>query len=277
MYKRLVLSGGALKGFGYIGVLRCLEEKGITKTLESFVGTSIGSFFALLVVLNYTSDDLLKIFTGFDPQSIIEYKLSNFIETYGLDDGKKLEDFIKIFIKNKGFKEHITMKELHEKTKKTIVFTSCHVNKKQRIFIDHLTFPDLPVYLGTRMSMNVPVVFSPVLYKENYYIDGCFTCNLPVFYYDAPSSEEDKILIIFLKDDINTHVDIKSLYSYLSLVPKCSFSTMEKESMKYCLETLNEKILHLDIKTIDLKFTMDNATKKHIIDKSYEKCKDFLS
>ena len=80
MYKRVVLSGGGIKGIGYIGVLKALHEKEIVKNIEVLVGTSIGGFFALLIILNYTPAHLEKIFTEFNPQSLIEYKISTFLK-----------------------------------------------------------------------------------------------------------------------------------------------------------------------------------------------------
>ncbi len=274
--KTIVLSGGGLKGIGYLGVLKALEEKNMTQDLETYIGTSIGAFFGLLLVLGYDYTSLYKIFKDFDAQTLIEYKMSNLLEKFGLDDGIKLEEFIKIFLKNKGYNEDITMKELHTKTKKTLVFASCKVNTKKATFIDHETFPDLPVYKGARMSMNIPFVFSPVEYKGEYFIDGCFTCNLPVFYISKPCDEE-RILIVFLKDDIHTFKKIETIYDYFSTIPKCSFSTMEYESLKYADVVLNSPVLKLDVSVKDLKFSMTIEQKIEIIDKSYKKCKEFLS
>lgn len=274
--KTIVLSGGGLKGIGYLGVLKALEEKNMTQDLDTYIGTSIGAFFGLLLVLGYDYSSLHKIFKNFDAQTLVEYKISNLLETFGLDDGTKLEEFIKIFLKNKGYDENISMKELYEKTNKNLVFATCKVNTKKATFVDHQTFPDLPVYKGARMSMNIPFVFSPVEYKGEYFIDGCFTCNLPVFYVTEKPESDHKILIVFLKDDLHTFKKIETIYDYFSTIPKCSFSTMEYESLKYANTFLNSPVLQLDVNVKDLKFSMTTEQKIDIVNKSYQKCKEFL-
>jgi NTE family protein len=52
----LVLGGGGLKGFAHIGVLRALEERGITPSL--FAGTSIGSLIAAAAVSGLSHEEI---------------------------------------------------------------------------------------------------------------------------------------------------------------------------------------------------------------------------
>jgi NTE family protein len=52
----LVLGGGGMKGFAHIGVMRAIEERGITPTL--FAGTSIGALLAAARVGGMALDDM---------------------------------------------------------------------------------------------------------------------------------------------------------------------------------------------------------------------------
>lgn len=52
----VVLGGGGMKGFAHIGVLRALEERGISPSL--YAGTSIGALLAAATVAGHTSNDL---------------------------------------------------------------------------------------------------------------------------------------------------------------------------------------------------------------------------
>ena len=159
------------------------------------------------------------------------------------------------------------MKELHELTGKNLVFVSCCVNTKSTVYINHKTFPDLPVFLGARMSMNIPIVFSPVVYKGDYYIDGCFTNNLPVKYLEYSS---DKTLVVFLKDNISTRKEIKDIKDYLVLIPKCSFTSIENSCIEYCEQILKCEILKLDIYLEDtINFKISENEKMEFIQKGY--------
>ena len=52
----LVLGGGGAKGFAHVGVIKALEENGITPTLV--VGTSVGSLVGSLYASGYNSTEL---------------------------------------------------------------------------------------------------------------------------------------------------------------------------------------------------------------------------
>ena len=52
----LVLGGGGMKGFAHIGVMKALEERGITPTL--YAGTSIGAMLAAARVGGMSADEL---------------------------------------------------------------------------------------------------------------------------------------------------------------------------------------------------------------------------
>src|SRR3954463_1806305 len=54
----LVLGGGGMKGFAHIGVLKVLEERGITPTL--YAGTSIGALIAAAAVTGTRADDMAR-------------------------------------------------------------------------------------------------------------------------------------------------------------------------------------------------------------------------
>ena len=54
----LVLGGGGMKGFAHIGVMKALEERGITPT--SYAGTSIGALLAAARVGGMSPDDLAR-------------------------------------------------------------------------------------------------------------------------------------------------------------------------------------------------------------------------
>ena len=273
--KRLVLSGGSLKGVSYIGVLKALEEHNLTNNINDLVGTSIGAFFCLLIVLGYTSNDLLNIFGNINFSSILEYKLSNLISSYGLDDGIKLEKFIQIFIKNRNIKVNITMSELFKLTGKNLVFVSCCVNTKSSVYINHITFPELPVFLGARMSMNIPIIFSPVVYKGDYYTDGCFTDNLPVKYLNYSS---DKTLVVFLKDNKYCRKEILDIKDYLTMIPKCSFNSIEETCINYCNDVLKCEILKLNIYLEDtINFKISEKEKIEFVKVGYQQTKQWIS
>ncbi len=55
----LVLSGGGAKGVAHIGILKAMEEAGLTP--DYITGTSMGSIIGGLYSIGYTADELTEI------------------------------------------------------------------------------------------------------------------------------------------------------------------------------------------------------------------------
>jgi NTE family protein len=58
--KNIIFSGGAFKGWAYIGAIRALNEKIDFKHIRQVVGVSIGSIFALFYLLQIDHNIILN-------------------------------------------------------------------------------------------------------------------------------------------------------------------------------------------------------------------------
>lgn len=183
--KSLVLSGGGFRGISYVGLLKYLEENNIVDNIEQFVGSSIGSLICFFINIGYDSKELEKIgkviFPNFyNYQTINIDSILNILNTYGLEEGKKINQLIKRLIIIKGFSPFITFKELFLRTNKKLVITATNLNNKKGIIISHETFPDLMVITGLEMTTRIPILFYPVKYKNDYIVDGGVTNNFAI-------------------------------------------------------------------------------------------------
>ena len=84
----LVLGGGGAKGFAHVGVIKTLEENGITPTLV--VGTSVGSLVGSLYASGYTAKELERLALTTTDDQLTDFTLSN----QGFIEGIKLKNFI---------------------------------------------------------------------------------------------------------------------------------------------------------------------------------------
>ena len=84
----LVLGGGGAKGFAHIGVIKALEENGITPTLV--VGTSVGSLVGSLYASGYNAKQLELLALNTSDSELTDFTLSN----QGFIEGIKLKNFI---------------------------------------------------------------------------------------------------------------------------------------------------------------------------------------
>ena len=205
-YKRLIISGGGIKGIMALGVVDYLSENLYMDNISTFIGVSIGSVIATGLVLGYTSKELYDIFENIN-LSENNFSFLNFLKNFGFHD---CNDIVKLIIQaviSKGFKKNITFGELYTLTSKNLVIVSTNINRYRTEYFSHLTTPDMQVLSAIRLSINIPFYFNAVSYKDDFYIDGAMTDNFPVdpHYPDNtpfPDNQEKSIIIKIISKEI---------------------------------------------------------------------------
>ncbi len=109
----------------------------------------------------------------------------------------------------------MTFQELYLKTNiNTILVTTVIVTSRDAEtgidegvkLLSHLHTPTLSIYTGLIMSMNVPYIFPPLLYENNYYVDGGVLNNFPM-----ELLSENALGLCVLSREIN---NINSIFSF---------------------------------------------------------------
>ena len=91
-FKNLCLEGGGVKGIGLCGAALYLDDHGIWKGLDNFVGSSAGAIFALVAALGYTPKEIKKLmfevdFSRFKDDESYYRKCKNLLSKYGIHSG----------------------------------------------------------------------------------------------------------------------------------------------------------------------------------------------
>ncbi|MGE3319616.1 MAG: patatin-like phospholipase family protein [Candidatus Berkiella sp.] len=129
--ENLVLEGGGIKGFAYIGALEVLEQNGVLEGVQRVAGSSAGAILALFLSLGCSSAEMKNMMRDeLDPKKLLDPRLAidptRFIKVFGMKVG--ISDIVNLF-KNKGlFKtdafieiaRHMVRKTIEEKLKKAI-------------------------------------------------------------------------------------------------------------------------------------------------------------
>lgn len=174
MKTALVLSGGGYRGIAHIGVLRALEEYGLTPDL--IAGTSAGAVIGALYARGTTTEELLKLFKGLQLLSFGNYAFGkpgwvdpeNFRET--LEKHLPEDDFAALKIPIRVTATDILTGELE-------------------------VFSEGPLITPLLASAAFPGVFAPVEIGEGYYVDGGVMNNFPV---DLVREEADKVIGVYV-------------------------------------------------------------------------------
>jgi NTE family protein len=154
----LTLSGGGARGIAHLGVIKALEEFGLTFNVLS--GTSAGSIVGSLYTYGYSPDDIMKIIssTSFYKSIRPAWALG------GLLNLERLGDVLLKHLPENNFNAL--------KIPMTIAATDIRKGKAAYFTTGEL----IPAILA---SCCVPAVFNPIHFNHAIYIDGGIVDNLP--------------------------------------------------------------------------------------------------
>ena len=155
----VALSGGGVKGFAHLGVLKALEEKNITPDYLAGVsaGAIVGSFIA----------------AGRSPSEVME-----------LINEKDFFDFAKVGIPDRGIFSLDNMTENLKKSLKVKTFEELKIPfyvgaaNIERARMEYFSKGELIKVI--QASSSIPILFSPVEINGELYVDGGVFENLPV-------------------------------------------------------------------------------------------------
>lgn len=181
-YEELVISSGGINGICLLGALNVCYKHNILKNVKYYTGCSFGAVICSLLVIGYTLDEINKIIFNIDFSKFQDLKISNFIEKCGMDDGAKMHNLLKATLLNRNINPLITFKELYEMTNKTLTFAVTNITNGLSEYHNYINTPDYSVLLSLRMSINVPMIFTPIIFKDCYYVDGALLDPFPYLY-----------------------------------------------------------------------------------------------
>ena len=155
----IVLSGGGSRGIAHIGVLKALDEHGLSP--DCVAGTSAGAIVGALYAAGYSSEDMLEFFEVKSP-----YKLSKLARGKPglLDTEKSVDDFLEYFPKN----------SFETLPKALFIAATDIVNARLEVFSSG---PLIPAILA---SSSIPMVFAPTEIDGRWFSDGGIIDNFPV-------------------------------------------------------------------------------------------------
>jgi len=155
----IALSGGGTRGFAHLGVLHALKEKGIKPEIIS--GTSAGAIIGAFIA------------SGKEPEEI-----------FNLMKKKKLNDYTKVHLpidglfgldKLKKTLNEIILPKKIENLEIPLFIAATNMNEGRIEYFNKGPLDKLVI-----ASSSIPVLFSPVSYKNSKYTDGGLLDNLPI-------------------------------------------------------------------------------------------------
>ena len=186
--KHLVLGGGGIGGYAIYGALKYLSKNNYfdIKNIKSIYSTSAGALIGVLISLDYDWESLDDYLIKRPWDKVISIKPINILNLWnekGLFDAEEIFGVIlKKLLTAKGLSETITLKEYYNYNNIEIHIYSVNINNKLPIKVDfsYKTHPDLELCKVVALSCLVPIIFNPIFYNSECYIDGGILNNFPL-------------------------------------------------------------------------------------------------
>lgn len=272
-----LFGGGAIRGVSYIGAIRALEELNIDA--DTLAGSSVGSVFAALIAIGYTSDELKEIFAqvNFNLFKDISIGLG---PLFAVSKGEVFLEWVRELIERKvygseykkGFNPAVTFKDI----KKTlVVITTDLTNFKSKEFSKFET-PDYEIASAIRISCCMPGLMKPIEYNNRLLVDGDLQKSLPMWKLsNTLNSTSDRILELRLEGDYENS-DISGL-DYANAVYSCMTAT-STEFIK-SLYGDNDKYDYIVLNTGDIvivDFNLNEGKRNELIQSGYEQTMSYF-
>lgn len=195
MIDHLVISSAGPDGLVQLGMLQQLQHDAIldVHTLKCIHGSSAGSILGVLLASRVPIEEMIDYFIQRPLDKWFKIDMEKVFTHKGAVDSSCFEELLNPFFQAYDIPISITMKEFYERFGIDLHIYTTSVTHMHSIDLNPQTFPDLPVIQAISMSSAIPFLFTPILYKGEYYIDGGLVKHCPI-----PDAEPDTVLVVMI-------------------------------------------------------------------------------
>ena len=275
MYRNIAFSGGGAHTLAFVGAIKYLEETKHIENVRNIIGASGGSFFALLLLLNWSYDRIRAYCTTnlvkhLERDIVSITSLVKLPYHYGLNDGQVLIDIVEDVLAKSGVDKNATFMDLAKTFGKHIVIATTNVTRKRIEYLSVDTEPEMKVSTAIRMSTSIPILFTPVKYYDDLYVDSLIYNNFPIDFFQQ-----------FTVDTLGININVlekrerpRNFFAYMSTIYNCLYdSVMQKRvgglrsDCKICNVDIDESIKKFDM--YHMRFSVTPALVNELQDKGY--------
>jgi predicted acylesterase/phospholipase RssA len=184
-----IIAGGGTKALAYLGIMKALEQNigqawadHYSNNMRGFVGASAGSIVALCMTLQLSANDVREVVQPFleNIRRIVPHPdISKLLNNYGMDSGDGIQQLVKDVLRRGGLAEDTTLERIFALTRREFSCTGLNLNTNTVHMFDRQGYPDMMVVDAVRISTSVPLLYTPVSYRGDLYVDGALGCNMP--------------------------------------------------------------------------------------------------
>ena len=268
----LILSGGGPSGIAYFGMFKALFENkiidpklnGIKEIITTSVGIIPSIFFMLGIPIHLGGEIVMKynIKNMIDDSNI---SLDDLLIDFGLFKTDGVYNLLQSVIKNYCKKEDFTLLEFYEKTKIKLTVKVFNTTLKLIQYISYETNPELSLLKLSQMTTAIPFFFKPVVYNDEYYVDGGMRGHFPI----EVCKSKNYFGLFITGGSVNHESELMKMFPILEFMYSLIIS---QDQIVYDIKK-NKSDKRIIFNSVDygLNFDMPNEDKLKIINEGYEK------
>lgn len=196
----LVLGPGGIKAFLELGSLIHIENLGLLKNINWYIGVSAGAIVSYLLVLGYTVSESINICLKYNVfPDLKDINIQAVKENHGLLSTQNLKKILVECTIDK-FGMNLTMEELYQATGLEFTVVTVNVDERrpdhsQSVYLNHENEPDLEAVDAVLFSANIPGVFYKKVHLNRVLVDGALGNPYPINICDR---DDNQILGIYI-------------------------------------------------------------------------------
>jgi predicted acylesterase/phospholipase RssA len=234
MYHNIAFSGGGVHTLAFIGCLKYLEETKKVSDIVNIIGSSGGSCIALMVALNLSHSDMKTCINDVYTQNKHLFGTSiknifNIPKKFGMMDSKIIDVFVRYVLEKKNIQENVTFLELIKITGKHLIIPVTNLSQKKIEYLSVDTFPEMEIVTAIKMSTCIPILFEPIKYYNDLYVDSLIYCNFPIDFFEK--FHINTLGLNLVVDSSNNTGSVNSFAKYCSLLCESVFSSLYTSSL----------------------------------------------
>ena len=187
MFSNLVLSGGGLGGITYFGCYKYIcENSELKNNIKNILGASSGAIFSLFFIFDVSFNECIIFMDKLKHLNMKNIQLKSFLNLkhkFGLDNGDKMKDMIKIIYDIKNVRYNITFTEIAKQYGKNLIIATANVSQSKLFYFCVDNTPDVEVLNAIRASISIPFIFTPYIHNDDYHVDAFIYNNFPIEYF----------------------------------------------------------------------------------------------
>lgn len=218
----IILGPGGVKGFLQLGLLYILTQNNFLDDVHTYIGVSIGSIISLLVVCNYSIDEIIShaihtdLFEKLNLYNITSFndvknRVTGMASNVGLFSNDIIKNKLKVLLINK-FGLVPTLKQLYQFTGKRLICVANNLSLRKPEYFCYISHPDMSSLDAILLSINIPGLLFKIIHNNYVYCDGALADPYPVKLLDDGKTP---ILGVYMEESHGINIDSSSV-AYLN-------------------------------------------------------------